>query len=241
MLRLLLLFAIFLLSCSQKEKITILSAAGLKEPITEMVEKFERKNPNIAVDVVFAGSGNLLVKLENRLGDIYIPAAEEYIKKAVKEGLIKPSSVRVLAYHEPVLVVRKSINVKGLKDLLTKPVEIGIADPKEAAIGRITYEIFKKAGLWEELEKRVKVKVATVNQLVLYFNTGQIDAAVIWKELAPKVKDAKVVEFPEGLRILEKIPIGIATFTKNEKPAEKFLNFAVKERGIFEKYGFITK
>ena len=239
--RLLLLLALLFLSCSQKEKITVLSAAGLKEPITEIVEKFEEKNPKVDVDVVFAGSGSLLVKLKNRLGDIYIPAAEEYIKKAVKGGLIEPNSIRVLAYHEPVLVVRKNLNIKGLEDLLNKPIEIGIADPKEAAIGRITYEIFKKAGLWEELEKRVKVKAATVNQLVLYFNTGQIDAAVIWRELAPKVKNAKVLEFPEGLRILEKIPIGITTFTKKERLAERFLNFTLEQKAVFEKYGFITK
>jgi len=241
MFRLLLPLLLFILSCSHKEKLTVLSAAGLKEPVTEIVEKYKKEHPNVEIDTVFSGSGSLLVKLKAGLGDVYIPATEDYIKEAEREGLIKPKSVKILAYHEPVVIVRKGLNVKDLKDLLQKDITIGIADPKEAAIGKVTYGIFRKAGIWDELEKKAKVKTATVNQLVLYFNTGQIDAAVIWKELASKVKGGNILRIPKGLRVLEAIPAGATAFSKVQERAEDFISFAFKERKVFEKYGFITK
>ena len=97
---------LLLFSCGG-EKITSLTAAGLKEPFLRVVELYKEKDPHREVDVVFAGSGSLLVKLESRLGDLYIPASYSYMEEAVKKGLIDPKTIKILAYHEPVLVVRK--------------------------------------------------------------------------------------------------------------------------------------
>lgn len=231
---------VFFLSCSDEKKITVLAAAGLKEPLTALAQKFEKNAPKTKVELVFSGSGSLLVKLKNRLGDLYIPAAESYIKEAQKEGLIDPKRVKILAYHIPVLVVRKGLPIKSFYDLLKENIKLGISDPKEAAIGKVTYKIFKKAGIWEKIQPKIKVKAATVNQLILYFNTGQIDAALIWKELASKVKDAIIVEIPKPLAEYEAIPIGITAFSQNPKGAQKFENFLLKERELFRKYGFFV-
>ena len=235
------LFAVILLlfSCGG-EKITSLTAAGLKEPFLRVVELYKEKNPHREVDVVFAGSGSLLVKLENRLGDLYIPASYSYMEEAVKKGLIDPKTVKILAYHEPVLVVRKPYagQIKDLKDLLKADLRIGIADPREAAIGRVTYQILKKAGLWEPLQPKIVVKTPTVNQLLLYLKSGQIDAAIIWEELSKKLPNVEVIKFPPQLVEREPIPVGVTTFTKNREAALQFEKFLLEHREIFRNFGF---
>ena len=236
---LLVLSVLFFTSCG-REGITSLTAAGLKEPFLHLVEKYKGEHPGEKVDVVFAGSGNLLVKLENRLGDLYIPASYSYMEEAVKRNLIDPKTVKILAYHRPVLVVRNSFagNVKSLEDLLKVDLKIGIADPKEAAIGRVTYRILKKAHLWEALQPKIAVKTATVNQLLLYLKSGAIDAAIVWGELARKLKGVAVIELPPSLVEREPIPVGVTTFTKNREAAVKFETYLLKHREVFKTYGF---
>jgi molybdate transport system substrate-binding protein len=236
------LLAVFLLvSCQQKKSLNILTAAGLKEPFQEEVNLYKEKHPEVSLNVVYAGSGSLLIKLEKGLGDLYIPASVSYMETAERKGLIDPKSVKIVAYHEPVLVVRKGIKLKSVYDLAKLNIRLGIADPREAAIGKVSYEILKKAGLWKKLKDKIAVKTPTVNQLILYLKENQIDAAIVWKELALKLKNVQIVEFPGNLKELEAIPIGVSTFSENKKEAEQFENFLLKHRKIFEKYGFVIK
>lgn len=228
---------LFFNSCG-RNKITSLTAAGLKDPFLEILKLYKKKNPDTEVDVTFAGSGSLLVKLENHLGDLYIPAAYSYMEEAIKRKLVNPQTVKILAYHEPVLVVKKQFKVASLNELVKANLRLGIADPREAAIGRVTYKILKKADLWKELQPKIVVKTPTVNQLVLYLQSGQIDAAIIWKELVQKLKNVKVIKFPPKLVEKEPIPIGVTTFSKNPKEALKFENFLLKHKEVFKSFGF---
>lgn len=217
-----------------------LTAAGLKEPFLRVVELYKREHPQREVDTVFAGSGSLLVKLENHLGDLYIPASYSYIEEAVRKGLVDPQTVKILAYHEPVLLIRKPFagEIKSIYDLARVNLRIGISDPREAAIGRVTYEILRKAGLWNELQKKIVVRTPTVNQLLLYLKSGDIDAAFVWEELADKVPNAVKVKIPPSLVEREPIPVGVTTFTKHRKEALDFENFLLRHREIFRQFGF---
>jgi molybdate transport system substrate-binding protein len=228
--------SLLLTSCGDKKELTVLAAAGLKEPFSQAVESYEKKHPEVDIKVVYAGSGSLLVKLKNRLGDLYIPAAESYIKTAVGEGLVDPQTVKVLAYHRAVLVSKKPI--EDIYSFYKVCSRIGISDPKEAAIGKVTYGLLTKMGLWEKIQPKVAVKTSTVNQLLLYLQNGQIDCAIIWKELAKKLKGFTVIEFPQRLGGLEKIPVGVTTFSSDPQLAKDFENFLLRNREVFRKYGF---
>ena len=236
----LLLVAATITSCGGDKKIVSLTAAGLKEPFLEVVGLYRKKNPKWEVETVFAGSGSLLVKLENRLGDLYIPAAYSYMEEALRRGLIDPKTVRILAYHKPVIVVSKALagKVKSVYDLTKAGIRLGIADPREAAIGRVTKRILQKAGLWERIRKNTVVRTPTVNQLLLYLKGGQINAAIIWKELAYKLPNAVIVEFPPNLVEVEPIPVGVTIFSKHPKEAYGFEEFLLRQRSIFKRFGF---
>jgi len=237
-----LLGIIFLFSCGGEKSLDILTAAGLKEPFQKVVNLYKKKHPDVELNVVYAGSGSLLVKLEKGFGDIYVPAAYSYIKTAEGKHLIDPKTVEIIAYHEPVLVVRKGLKVSSVYDLARiKGIRFGISDPREAAIGKITYEILKEMGLWNGLSKKAAVITPTVNQLVLYLQEGQIDAAIIWKELALKLKGFEIIEFPPRFKKLEAIPVGVSTFSKNPEGEKDFEKFLLQHREVFKNYGFLLE
>jgi len=225
-------FLVFLFSCNQKkESLEILSAAGLKEPITKLAEEYKRQHPDTELNLILAGSGELLTELSQGRGDIFIPAAEYYMNVALKRGLIIPESVKVVGKHIPVLVVRKEKAhvVRSFNDLKTADVRLGIGDPNIAAIGKISYRILEKAKLLPYVEKRIVVKTPTVNQLLIYLNSGQIDAAIVWKELTKKLQNVVVIPIPSEVNVVEKIEVGIAKHTKNQKMAKEFEDFLIKE------------
>jgi len=71
---------------------------------------------------------------------------------------------------------------------------------------------------------------------------GQADASINWWDTVKAVKDIEVVEISAEENIIQIIPIGVTTFTKNPETAKKFVDFCASEegKGIFEKYGFVA-
>ncbi len=239
---LLLVVSIILFSCQdgKKQEITVLAAAGLKPAFERIVSLYKQQHPKVEVNVIYAGSGELLSYLESGKGDIFIPASDYYMDRALSSGLVVPSTVRVVAYHTPVLVVSKSAQgkVKTIFDLTKERVRVGIGDPKAAAIGKVSVEIFKKAGIWPEVSKNIVVKTPTVNQLLIYLTTQQIDASLVWKELTKNLRGVKVIEIPPQYNEIKTVQIAVSKNSKNKKLSEEFENFVLQHRDIFKEEGF---
>jgi len=233
--------ALFINSCgSQKEnRITVLAAAGLKEPMTQLVEQYKKEHPKSDLILVLGGSGDLLAMLKNGKGDLYIPASDYYMKRAVGLKLVDPQTVKVVAYHVPVLVVRKDKagQIKTFKDLINADLRIGLGDSKAAAIGKLSDEILNRTGIYQKVLPKIVVRTPTVNQLLVYLKTGQIDAAIVWKELTPLLgKDFIVI--PIGGDFYRKVTAGVTTFSKNRKGALDFENYLIEHRNTFQRAGF---
>ncbi len=227
-----------LISCGSKETtIQVLAASGLKKGLTPLVEKYQKEHQQVNIKVIYGGSGNLLVLLKEKKGDIFIPAGEFYIKKAEEWNLIDTKSVKVLTEFVPVLVVKNKLfpKIKTLQDLTKMDIKIGIGDPRAAAVGKVSKIILEKAGIWNLLKDKISVKTATVSQLLVYLKTGQIDAAIIWKHLVRNLKGYVVIPIPKSLLITEKVEIAIANFSKNRQTVKNFENFIFQNREALRK------
>jgi molybdate transport system substrate-binding protein len=238
----LLAVSIILFSCEgeKKQEITILAAAGLKPAFERIVAQYNKEHSKVEVNVIYAGSGELLSYLESGKGDVFIPASDYYMDRALGMGLVIPSTVRVVAYHTPVLVVSQSAQgkIKTIFDLTKEGVRVGIGDPKAAAIGKVSVDIFKKAGIWPEVSKNIVVKTPTVNQLLIYLTTQQIDASLVWKELTKNLQGVKVIEIPSQYNEIKTVQIAVSKNSKDKKLAEEFENFVLQHRDIFKEEGF---
>ncbi|NOR48883.1 MAG: molybdate ABC transporter substrate-binding protein [Methanosarcinaceae archaeon] len=203
---------------------------------------FEEQN-GISVIYNYAGSNTLLSQMElMQKGDIYMPGATYYFDIAREKGFTDYE--QLIAYHVPVIAVPKGnpANIKSLYDFTMPDVKIILGDAKATAIGKLTNKILEKNGIFEDTEKNVIARGATVNELVVYMSMNQGDACIIWNDLIENNDKIEIVEIPGNQNIIKIIPVGTLTFTENKDIATKFVDFVASPEGksIFEKHGFTT-
>ncbi len=234
-----------------EKTLIVLCGAGLMKPMNELVKMFEDKY-HVKIEVDYGGSGELFAKLEMGIGDVFVPGSYYYIKIAQEKGLIIPSTIVNITLHIPVIAVPAGnpAHIHSLRDLLKPGIRIAIGNPKACAIGRVTIKIFKKNGLYslfiEKLKRGEIVEAPTVNQLLLYVVTGQVDAAIIWEDLAtwPQSKGKiEIIHIPANENIIKTIAAAVTIYAKrdgNLNIAEKFVKFISSSEGlkIWEKWGF---
>ncbi len=232
-------------------KLYILSGAGLMKPMNELVRLFEQEY-GVKVIVDYGGSGEIFAKLKIGQGDVFVPGSYYYADQAVKDGFIIPSTLVNITKHIPVIAVptNNPAKIHSLKDLLRSGFKIAIGDPKACAIGKVSYKIFKKNGLWDLFtEKRNGGEVVlapTVNQLLLYLVTGQVKAAIIWEELVTWSQakgNVEIIDIPQSQNIIKTIPAAVTVYAKTHgtyKYSLEFIKFISSTEGlkIWERWGF---
>jgi len=229
----------------------VLSGAGLMKPMNELIQQFQQKY-HVKVIVDYGGSGEIFAKLKTGEGEVFVPGSYYYAAQAIKDKFIIPSTLVNITKHIPVIAVpvNNPENIHSLKDLLKPGFKIAIGDPKACAIGKVAYKIFKKNGLWNMFEEKMKrgevVLAPTVNQLLLYLVTGQVKAAIIWEDLATWSQahgKIKIIEIPANQNIIKTIPAAVTVYAEKNgklKIAEEFVEYISSSQGlkIWEKWGF---
>ncbi|RBQ22424.1 hypothetical protein ALNOE001_21820 [Candidatus Methanobinarius endosymbioticus] len=233
-------------SSNEERSIDILVGAGFSKVGAELISEFNKKYPNIKVNAKYGGSGELFATLETqKSGDVFLPADYTYMEDAIKNNYIKNDTVKNITKNVPVIIVEKGNpkNISSLKDLGKSGVKIGIGEADGPAIGKTSAKIIEKNNLTESVKENVVVKSTTVNQLLTYLVTGQVDATIIWEDMTVWEEGSgkiEVIKIPEDENIESTVPVGITSFVKDEDAASKFEEFVTSEEGkkIWEKWGF---
>lgn len=227
---------------SESGTVTVLAGAGFSKVGNDLVTEFNKKYPNIKVNIKYGGSGELFSTLETqKSGDIFLPASYKYMKEAKENGYIQNDTEQNLTKNVPVIIVQKGNpkNITGLKDLERSDVKVGLGDPDGPAIGKTSQSIIEK----NNLTINPTVKTTTVNQLLTYVVSGQIDAAIVWEDMTvwqEGKNKIEVVEIPKNENNISTIPVATTKFTKDNSSAQKFQEFITSDEGkkIWEKWGF---
>ncbi|MFP4497172.1 MAG: molybdate ABC transporter substrate-binding protein [Vulcanimicrobiota bacterium] len=228
---------------SAEETLLIHCGAGLSPAMDEIKQIFE-KNYNCIVDYSYKGSGCLLADINfSHKGDLYLPGEDFYLEKAIERGYILES--KKIAYWTMVIVTPRGNpkNINNLQDLTKQGVRVGIGDEKAAAIGKKTFELLKKAGIYEQIKKNQVMASLNVNELSLAAKLGHIDAGIAWtSSVMPVIDSVEVILLPREITTVTTIPIGVLKFTKNKDLSKKFVNFLSTEtaKKIFQKHGYST-
>ena len=245
--------AILLLGCkadkpeesdSAAKELLLYCGAGIRPPVQEIAEAFEREH-GVKVVTDYAGSEVLLSKIKlTRQGDLYMPGDKHYVEQAAQEGMIL--SQQSVCYFVPTILVKKGNpkKIQGLRDLLTGGLKLGIGDAKACAIGRKTKQIFTKNNIaWEDVEKNIAFQSLTVNELGMQIQTGSLDAVVVWDAIAHYYNEhGTEVSIPVEENVISTVNIGILSFTEDRSLAEEFVKFAVSQSGqeIFKQHNYRT-
>ena len=233
-------------SAAAPKKIRLMAFVGSasKPPTQEAKAVFEKRHPNITIDMTFGGSGTLLTQMTlEKIGDIYMPGSDDYMDKAQKQKAVIPETRKIVAYLVPTICVRhgnpKKIN--SLADMARPGVTVGLAQAGAVCLGDVSDEILKKAGLEEQVKKNCLTYARSCEQTEQLVQLGEVDAIIGWdsfKSWAPDKID--LVPIPPKLVRVRNIPAAVAVYTKQRRAAEKFIAFLTSKEGkkIFEKYGY---
>jgi molybdate transport system substrate-binding protein len=231
-------------SDSTAKELLLYCGAGIRPPVQQIAEEFERER-GVKVVTDYAGSEVLLSKLKlARRGDLYMPGDKHYVEQAANEGMIL--SQQSVCYFVPTILVRKGNpkNIHGLRDLLVDGMKLGIGDAKACAIGRKTKQIFAKSDIaWEDFEKNVAFQSLTVNELGMQIQVGLLDAVIVWDAIARYYSEhGTEVAIPVEENVISTVNIGILTFTQDRSGAEEFVKFAASQNGqdIFKQHNYRT-
>lgn len=224
------------------ESLFVYCGAGMRKPMEEIGLLFEEEN-GISVNYNYAGSNTLLSQMElTQKGDIYMPGATYYFDVAREKGFTDYE--QLIAYHVPVIAVPKGnpANITSLDDLAKSGVKVILGDSKAVAIGKLGDTLLKDNGIYEDVEKNVVARGATVNELVVYISMDQGDASIIWEDLVVNSEKIESVAINSQKNIIKIIPIGTLSFSNKDDAAKKFVDFVASDKGktIFKKNGFTT-
>ncbi len=256
--RMLLLFTLIMLSFSLSvdaiggglngKILLVCSGAGLMKPLNQIISEFKKKT-GVNVQVHYGGSGEIFGILETVCScDVFIPGAYKYTKDAMSRGYILRGTVRKMVLHVPVIAVPYSnpAHIRSLKDLAKPGVKVALGDPRACAIGRVSMKIFRKNRLLKGVKKNVIVYAPTVNQLLMYVATGEVEAAIVWEDAtkwAKSRKKMKIIEIPKRQNLIKTIPTAVTVCAKKDghiNAAKAFNRFVSESRSIhiWEKWGF---
>jgi molybdate transport system substrate-binding protein len=224
----------------------VFAAAGAKPAVDEVAGKF-RDNGNAEVEVSYGGAGEVLARMVlSETGDVYIAPEQEFMRRAVEQGAVDPTTIKSVAYMIPVLAVQKGNpkRVTALSDLARPGVRVAITRPETTCLGRYAPEIFRRAGLAEKIAENIVTQAARPDLLVTWLILGEVDAVLTWhfyQSLAPD--DIEVILLPrEQLTGIGTIQVAAATYSKNREAARGFVDFLASAEGkaVFKKHGYLV-
>lgn len=181
---------------TERPEIQLFCGGVNRGAVEETINEFQRRE---GVDVLteYAGCGALVTSIDSIKGggaghfpDAFITCDASYLDKVAQEfGTPQDvSSTRI------VMLVRKG-NPKGIKqvtDLTQGNIAIGTTDPKQSALGELTWMIFDDVGIKGKLQQQRAVIVTTpsAHELVMQMLAhSKLDVALVYEANCVNVGD----------------------------------------------------
>jgi molybdate transport system substrate-binding protein len=235
---------------SKKSPIELLVAAAsdLKFALDEMLQEFQKEQPQTTVKVTYGSSGNFYSQLSNQAPfDIFFSADIGYPRKLSKQSLTSPGTEFLYAVGYIVVWVPKSspIDVEHLKiDALRHESvhHIAIANPKHAPYGKAAEAALRSLGIYDAVQQKL-VLGENISQTFQFVQSGNAEIGIVALSLAlaPGVKDqGRYWQVPlDAYPRLEQGGV-ILKWAKNPEAAQRFRSFVTgsKGRSLLRRYGF---
>ncbi|MBS7611577.1 molybdate ABC transporter substrate-binding protein [Candidatus Bathyarchaeota archaeon] len=236
----------YYIEATKPRKIRVFFGAAAEIPEQEVVELFEEKY-GISVIATFGGSGVILSSMKiAKTGDLYVPGSQDYMEKAVKDGVIKKDTITIIAYLVPAIIVPKGNpkNITCLEDLAKPGVSIGLADPETVCVGGYAVDLLEYNGLWEKVKPNVVVYVDSCLKVANLPVVKSVDAVIGWHVFYywnPNATDIIWIE-PEKIPKIAYISAALTIYVEDEDAAKKFLEFLTSDESkeIFRKYNYFA-
>lgn len=216
-------------------------AAGLKLPVEAAARDYEAAH-GVEIRLNYGGSQSLLSAIElARVGDLFLPADESYLDTTREKGLL--AEVLPLAKFAPVLAVPKGNpkNIRVLADLWRENIRVVQANPDIAAVGKVTRQALRKAGVWDKIAPHIFADQPTVNDAANAIKVGTADAGFVWDTTVQQYPELAAVAVPELAHVASSLNVTVLRCSKQPTAALHFARYlAARDRGLihFAAHGF---
>ena len=242
-----LVFFAFALSSQAGEKTIIAFCGSASKPPMEESSRIFQKETGIKVELNFSGSGTMLAQLKlSKRGDIYLPASPAYMDIAIKDGIIDPDTVKIVAYLVPVINVPRGNpkNIFTLADLARPGLTVGIGNPVTVCVGLYAIEILERKGILREVEKNIVTHAHSGSSTAALVVMRKVDAIIGWRVFSNWNPDKIETVFLKHDEIprLAYFPAGISRNSQNREESRQFIDFLTSPTGkkIFGKWDYIA-
>ncbi|OPZ93105.1 MAG: Molybdate-binding periplasmic protein precursor [Firmicutes bacterium ADurb.Bin419] len=238
------------LDAQHMEEITVYAAASLTESFNEIKEVYESNNPNVKINLNFAGSQTLKISLENGgKADVFVSANLKYMDELKNKGFI--NNYRVLLQNRLVLVrnISSPFSAKNLSDLSKDGIRIAVGD-KTVPVGSYweqALDISVEEGeiplyIKERIDKNIKTRELNVKDVLRKVLLGEVDFGVVYKSDVTTGNEDKLeeIELNTFSECDVEYPVAILNNAEGRAEVKKFYNFLITQecKDILKKYRF---
>lgn len=222
-----------------RDELLVFAAASLGDALTEVEVEFEAE---LRIAINYGGSQMLAWQISNGApADVFISAGEFPVRALAEEGLIEAKPVSLLANKLVVVTRANDLQIETMEQLATSAMKrIAIADPELAPAGAYAKESLISLGLWERLERKLVIG-ADVRATLVYVQTGNADAALVYETDAASASDLRVLDIvPADSYSPVVYPVVIVARSENKDQAGEFVELLLSDRArkIFLRHGF---
>ncbi len=211
------------------ERLTVYAAASLRGPFTELGRRFEADHPGLTVDLVFAGSADLVAQLtEGAVADVLATADTATMDRAGAAGLLETEPVD-FATNVPTVVTAPG-NPRGVgsfADLARPDLQVVVCAP-QVPCGVATARLEELAGV----RLRPVSEESSVTDVLNKVTTGQADAGVVYATDARAAGDrVTAVPVPQAAQVPVDYPIAVLTRAVHLDAAHAFVDLVTGPTG----------
>lgn len=211
------------------QKITVFAAASLKEPFTEIGERFQTDNPGTAVEFSFAGSADLVTQLiQGAPADVFASADARNMGKAATAGLLAGDPVNFASNTLTIAVAHGNPKkITSLKDLAQPGISVVVCSPP-VPCGAASQKVEQAA----EVPLNPVSEESSVADVLNKVTSGQADAGVVYVTDVLGAGDKVTgVPFPEAAGAVNTYPIAALKQSSHADTARKFIDLVTGEAG----------
>ena len=219
-------------------------AASLREVAKELSDSFAKSNSGVKFQSNFGASGSLAKQIENGApADLFFSANIEWMDYLKEKKLVDEKSISTFAYNTLVFVGKPELKVGSLQDV-AKLERIAIGSPKSVPAGDYAMQAFKKAGIENQLEKKL-VMARDVRECLLYADRGEVDGAFVYRTDAEQMaKNVRILfAVPQELYPRATYPVALTVAGGKKAEAVAFFKFlqTSEAKAVLTKHGFVVK
>ena len=238
---------------SENPEIIVMSGAMLKPGIDDAVKGFAKRE-GVTINTIYNGCGLLVTQMKgmhnhemsDRFPDAYFSCDVKFMDMVQTHF----HASTLISQNELVMIVRKGNpdEIQSLEDLVRDDIKIGLAHPKNSALGKLTDDLLTQLELYEHVyvetwRDRI-IHSDAGHDLVNKVRAGALDVAVVYRSNAMATPSnltghLDIVELDVAGALAEQ-PFAIAKNSKHRYLMERLLQEMVAEQTAerFRSLGF---